>query len=162
MSNIDLAAWIGTDGNALQSIAAIWGAALSTILAASHLLKRHASSCILLPYRDPEAGHTITLANLAHEPLLVSYWTFEWEPNLFNWRAKRINATPHRGGCEFTVKSKDRLTLEFSEEDKFPWTRKAAEGRQRLQSRRQPFERGLWGARHCIWYEIGMCASLFI
>lgn len=104
---------------------ALWGAAVSTGLACIKLWEtfwkdrlRLASTYNFIGEGGPES--TISIANLTALPVLVSSWELVWEPKIFRWSAKLLDCTPD-DVSGFTLDRYSVTTLEFDEQNRFPW-----------------------------------------
>jgi len=121
----DLAPWV-----------ALWGAVVSTVLAAVRLWEFQNQKRITLDSTYVFRGHPdlddeIVIANLSLLPVLVSGWKLEWRPKWFGSRAQVIDVTPDfqdELSC-FTVSGHSRHTLTFSNEDKISFGSRVSQGR---------------------------------
>jgi hypothetical protein len=126
------------------SLCALWGAVVSTVLAAVKFWETFWKDRIRLDSSHDfsslaGAADTITIVNLSAVPVQVSHWTLAWKPTLlFRWNTPTLDVTPEDGTGMFTIPPKDSYTLEFPDEaspsgrSKFDWSYRSATHRQLL------------------------------
>jgi hypothetical protein len=125
------------DAEDIKDGAIIWGAGLSTLLAAVKLWEAFWKDRLRLETTHsfdgrPEEPDEITIVNLSSVPVQVAYWSLVWAPRFMRWRTLPIDATPEEGAGRFTISPKDCHTLRFAGEDKFDWSYRSASHRQLL------------------------------
>ncbi len=108
---------------------AIWGAALSTVLAATKLWevwkKRFRLSTTYSFSSHPEEGHEIIIENISKTPLMLSYWELLWVKGPW-WRSRVTDEKyPDEGYCGVTINPHSRHVLKFEGLEKFSWGKKA-------------------------------------
>ena len=116
-----------------SNILALWGAGLSTILAALKILETWKSrERIEVGYGFkglPELGNEIIIRNLSAKPQILTYWELQWrERKLFQWKTSdRVSPDEHFQDIQIPPYSTKSLT--FQNQDYFGWGHRTLAGR---------------------------------
>jgi hypothetical protein len=108
---------------------AVWGAALSTILALVQFWEIWRNrSRIEVGHNftsHPEIGNEVIIRNLGQAPVLITYWELLWRHRgLFRWKQTReIHADEFFEDLKLNGHSTDKLV--FNQQNSFDWSRSA-------------------------------------
>src|SRR5713226_3658569 len=110
----------------------VWGAGLSTVLGLIKLWETLWRDRIKLSTTYSFTSQNgvddeITVVNLSDRTVQVAHWSLAWQ-NVFS-AVGIVDLTPDNGGYRFTIDPKSEHTITFSDENKFNWGSKAANGR---------------------------------
>lgn len=109
----------------LKTVAAVWGAVLSTALAGVKVWEIWRDRVFLTTSygfsSSPDYGDTsVTVENPTGTPVLVTYWELVWADRQFGiTRFERGQAYPDEGYCNITIGAHDRHRFPFGGEDWF-------------------------------------------
>ena len=112
---------------------ALWGAALSTLLALVKLYELWRDRFRLeVGYSftgSVEIGNTILIRNISSKPLILSCWEVLYGSGFWPRRRFEIIAYPDHDSGDTRIDPHSTLELHFSEQDYFSWGHKALKGR---------------------------------
>lgn len=141
-----------TQMGVLSIALAIWGAILSTGLAAIKVLevwqqrmRLTTSYCFT---SDPEQGNNIVIENPSKTPVMISYWELLWVRRSFFRIVVNDGEFPDEGYCNITIGPHSRHVLNFRDQHHF------AMGR--LSSRKEKLYLKLYvvGRRRPVWLQV--------
>lgn len=112
---------------------AIWGAALSTLLAGLKVWEVwRARIRIEIGYNftsDENIGNDVIVRNLSSTPLLVAYWELVWRKRrLLGWKESYL-VSPEDGNTDIKINSHSSIKLTFNEMNYFSTNYDAVAGR---------------------------------
>jgi hypothetical protein len=108
---------------------AVWGAVLSTFLAAREIYK--ARTRIEIGYNFtglPEEGNEITIRNLSSSPIIIKYWELVWCKRKFLKWVPFKSVDPGEFNKDIHVPEHSSTSLLFAEEEYFDWSHKSLKG----------------------------------
>jgi hypothetical protein len=115
------------------SLLAMWGAFLSTLLAAVKLWELWRSRLRLdIGYNftgSEEIGNEIIIRNLSGTPFLITYWELLWRQRTFlHWKQSHLIG-PEEDNEDIKVGAHSSIKLTFREQNHFDWGVSALRGR---------------------------------
>lgn len=114
-------------GTSIAFMLGIWGALLSTILAAVRLWElwvgRFQVDVSTLFTSSEEMGHRVSVRNLSGKPLILEYWEIVLLSGHWPRRQERTLVSPEADTEDIAIPAHTTLPLLFREEDHFPWGR---------------------------------------
>lgn len=109
----------------IETILAIWGAALSTGLASVKIWEiRQSRPKISTSYSMSAPGHggnEIIIENASSTPVMVSYWELELNKRRLLRNTVVNGRYPNEGYCNITIGGHSRHVLKFDDQDWFEW-----------------------------------------
>lgn len=116
-----------------KEFVALWGAGLSTLLAAIKLWELWSTrSRFEVGYGFvgiPEIGHDIIIRNLSNKPMILIYWELLFcERKGLRWVPYR-NENPEEDVCDIQIAAHSSKTIKFSGQNYFDWGHKALGGK---------------------------------
>ena len=117
----------------MMAYVAIWGAVLSTVLAAIRVWEfwQNRFRLEIDPFLTSleEVGNEIQIRNLSDTPLLITYWELVWLSGYWPLRkcSRTKSAEPDMSDIRIDAYSSTKFT--FKEENHFGWGAKALKGR---------------------------------
>lgn len=116
-----------------QSLIALWGAALSTLLAVLKLWefwrKRFRVEVGSTLRGGASLGNTIRIRNLSGEPIIVSSWEVLYVKGYWPFRKFQEIASPDHDSCDCRIEPRSTFELNFNGQDFFSWSHESLQGR---------------------------------
>lgn len=106
---------------------AVWGAALSTILAAREFHRTRLKLEIgFISTGDPDGhGHTLQLRNTCGKPIIITYWTLQWRKRIRLKSRLLDEISPDLDTRDILLKEHSSHVFNFVGENYFDWNRAA-------------------------------------
>ena len=117
---------------AIETLLAIWGAVLSTVLASLKILEiRREWPRVTTSYSMSDAehgGNEVIIENASKTPIMISYWELLLQKRKFLRRETLNGRFPDEGYCNITIAAHSRHTLHFKDQQSFPWGQSTLDG----------------------------------